>query len=585
MDTHASRSLALDLSASSSRNPNTVSGTSPTATSTATTLTLAAASPVGTVVRLLAVLLSLVLLTSNLLVNRASAQEATPAWIHLEDGQELADKQEITVGVNRYLVNGEEDFWFAHASLQVWEPLIDYDDNFNLVPGLAKSWELSPDGLTWTFHLRDDVTFSNGEQYNADSLIGSIAHAKASSGRPSLYLGGINFEEIYGDPVVTRVDNYTVSLSYKEPRPLLPYAISNHYSAQFWQGQFDENSNFTGLPIGTGPFKVTDWKRDQYIVLERNENYWKEKPTLTKITVRTYPDENSRLSALKAGEVDALVELGAVLPAQAGEISGDSNYVVQHFPTACNTYLLFNGTKAPFNDVRVRQALSLAIDRDAFVKDLLYGYGIPAKSVLLAADSTFFNDDPAQQIQYDPEKAKQLLNEATGGQRVKVELLFNPPGQNLLGWPYPLIATYLQAILQPVGFDVTLKQQESAAVTETLKEGTYDVAISNSCWATGDPNYILRRTLGADSAIQKTNHGGYNNPEVEKLLDEAQVETDQAKQVELYKQVQAIGNAEVPIAPLFDQETIIASRPYVQGLTQHIAYAPSFETIYILKHD
>lgn len=583
METHFARSLALDLSESrstSSRNPNTVSGSSPTATGVTMPIAL------NITLRLIAVLLSLALLSANLLVSRsAGAQEATPSWIHLENGQSLADKQEITVGVNRYLVNGEEDFWFAHASLQVWEPLIDYDDNFNLVPGLAKSWELSADGLTWTFYLRDDVNFSNGEKYNADSLIASIAHAKASSGRPSLYLGGINFEEIYGDPTVTRVDDYTVSLGYKEPRPLLPYAISNHYSAQFWQGQFDEDSNFTGLPIGTGPFKVTDWKRDQYIVLEQNENYWKEKPTLTKITVKTYPDENSRLSALKAGEVDALVELGAVLPAQAGEISGDDKYVVQHFPTACNTYLLFNGTKAPFNDVRVRQALSLAIDRDAFVKDLLYGYGIPAKSVLIAADSAFFNDDPSQQIQYDPEKAKQLLNEATGGQRVKVELLFNPPGQNLLGWPYPLIATYLQAILQPIGFDVTLKQQESAAVTETLKEGNYDFAISNNCWATGDPNYILRRTLGADSALQKTNHGGYNNPEVEKLLNEGQAETDPAKQAEIYKQIQAIGNADVPIAPLFDQETIIASRPYVQGLAQHIAYAPSFETIYILKHD
>jgi peptide/nickel transport system substrate-binding protein len=583
VETHLARSIALDLSESrstSTRNPSTVSGTSPTAIA----LNLSA-SPISISLRLFAILLSLVLLSANLLVSRANAQDATPAWIHLEDGQSLADKQEITVGVNRFLVNGEEDFWFAHASLQVWEPLIDYDDHFNLVPGLAKSWELSADGLTWTFHLRDDVSFSNGEKYNADSMIGSIAHAKASSGRPSLYLGGINFEEIYGDPVVTRVDDYTVSLGYKAPRPLLPYAISNHYSAQFWQGQFDENSNFTGLPIGTGPFKVTDWKRDQYIVLEQNENYWKEKPTLTKITVKTYPDENSRLSALKAGEVDALVELGAVLPAQAGEISGDDSYVVQHFPTACNTYLLFNGTKAPFNDVRIRQALSLAIDRDAFVKDLLYGYGIPAKSVMLAADSTFFNDDPSQQLQYDPEKAKQLLNEATGGQRVKVELLFNPPGQNLLGWPYPLIATYLQAILQPIGFDVTLKQQESTAVTETLKEGNYDFVISNSCWATGDPNYILRRTLGADSAIEKTNHGGYNNPEVEKLLNEGQIETDPAKRAEIYKQVQAIGNADVPIAPLFDQETIIASRPYVQGLTQHIAYAPSFETIYIIKHD
>jgi len=549
-------------------NAFTVSGSSPTIA--------------GIIGRLATIFLTLALIAPT--ASSAVAQEATPSYIQLEDGETLAENQEITIGVNRYLINGEEDFWYAHASLQIWEPLIDYDDNFNLVPGLATSWELSADGLTWTFHLREDVTFSNNEPYNADSFIGSIEHARASSGRASAFLGGINFDEIYGDPTVTRVDDYTVSLSYTEPRPLLPFSIANHYSAQFWPGQFDEDSNFTGYPIGTGPFKVVDWVRDQYIVLEQNENYWKEKPTLTKITIRTYPDENSRLSALKAGEVDALAELGAVLPAQAGEISGDSNYVVQHFATACNTYLVFNGTQAPFDDVRVRQALSLAIDRDALVEQLLYGYGIPAKSVLLQADSLFFNDNPDEQVQYDPERAKALLEEVTGGERVSVELLFNPPGQNLLGWPYPLIATYLQAILQPIGFDVTLKQQESSAVSESLKQGDYDVAISNNCWATGDPNYILRRTLDSESTLQSTNHGGYNNPEVDALLDQAQVELDPEKQIELYKQIQAIGNEEVAIAPLFDQETIIASRPYVKGLIQHIAYAPSLETVYILEH-
>ena len=148
-----------------------------------------------------------------------------------------------------------------------------------------------------------------------------------------------------------------MTISYATPRPLLLYAIANHYSAQFEENQFDENSNFTGLPIGTGPFKLVDWQRDQYAVLERNENYWGEKPTLTKITVKIYPDANSRLSALKSGEVDALAELGAVLPAQAGEIRDDPNYVVQAYNTACNTYLLTNQSAAPFDDVRVRQAL------------------------------------------------------------------------------------------------------------------------------------------------------------------------------------------------------------------------------------
>jgi peptide/nickel transport system substrate-binding protein len=485
------------------------------------------------------------------------AQEATPPGVVLEEGQRLRDDQTFRVGVNRNLVGGPEDFWYSHASLQVYEPLLKYDDNFNLLPGLATEWNLSPDGLVWEFKLRDDVTFSNGEPFTSATVLANVEHARAKSGQPSQFLGGINFEEIYGNPEVVAVDDYTVTFTYTEPRPLLPYAIANHYSVQWWEGQFDENWNFTDLPIGSGPFKLVDWERDQFATLERNEDYWGQKPTLTRIEVKIYPNENSRLSALKAGEVDALAELGAVLPAQAGELEGDSDYVVASYPTACNTFLIFNGTAEPFNDVRVRQALNLAIDRDAFVNDLLYGYGIPAKGVILQANTRWFNDNPDQQVRWNIEEATALLNEATGGERVKVDLLFHPPGQNLHGWPYPLMATYLQAILQPVGFDINLVQQESAVVTETLASGNWQLSIYNNCWSSGEPNYQIRRTLGSDSALQLTNHGGYNNPEVDALLDQAQVELDPDKQVELYKQAQAIGLEEAAIAPLFDQETPI----------------------------
>ncbi len=515
------------------------------------------------------------------------AQEAElPSYVQLGEGESLAENQELTVGVNRNLVNGEEDFWYAHASLQVWEPLIKYDNEFRLQPGLAESWELSEDGLVWTFHLRDDAVFSNGTPYTSASFLASIEHARASSGRPSLFLGGINFPEIYGEPTsVTAIDDYTVEIAYATPRPLLPYSIANHYSAQFEENQFDENSNFTGLPIGTGPFRLVEWQRDQYAVIERNENYWGEKPTLTRIRLNIYPDANSRLSALKSGEVDALVELGAVLPAQAGEIRDDPDYVVEAYNTACNTYLLINQSKAPFDDVRVRQALNLALNRDELVGELLYGYGVPAKGLILQYNTTFINDDPDAQLQYDTEQAAALISEVTGGGTVSFELLFNPPGQNLLGWPYPLIAQYLQAVLQPVGFDISLKQLEAAAVTDSLNNGEYEVAISNNCWATGDPNYQIRRTIGSEGTLQGTQNGNYSNPEVDSLLDAAQIELDPAHQIELYDQAQAIAVHEVAIAPLFDQQTIIAYRPWIKGLSQRIAYAPTLETVYLIEHD
>lgn len=537
--------------------------------------------PVARVQHVLAVLMAAIVIASPAI---AIAQEdALPAHVVLADGERLREDQTLNLGVNRNLVGGEEDYWYAHASLHVYEPLIEYDDNFNLLPGLAESWSLSPDGLTWTFELRQDVHFSNGEAFTSATVLFNVERSQAKSGQPSQFLGGIFYDEIYRDPEVIAVDDYTVTFTYDEPYPNLPFAIANHYSVQWWEGQFDENYNFTDLPIGSGPFLLVDWQRDQYATLQRNENYWREKPVLENINVRIYPNENSRLSALKAGEVDALGELGAVLPQQAGELEGDENFRVAAYPAACNTYLLFNGTAEPFDDVRVRQALSLAIDRDALVNDLLYGYGIPAEGLILQANEQWFNAEA--QVEYDPEQATQLLSEATGGERVQIDFVFHPAGQNLHGWPYPLIATYLQAILQPIGFDVNLIQQEAAVVTDTLSRGEYHLTIHNNCWSSGEPNYQVRRTIGSTAALHTTNHGGYNNPEVDTLLDQAEKETDPVIQAELYKEAQAIALEEVAIAPLFDQQTIIAHRTWVRGLDQRIAYEPTLELVYLVEED
>ena len=281
-------------------------------------------------------------------------------------GEQLADKQEITVGVSRNLVNGEHDWLNVHASLQIWEPLIRYDEELKLQPGLAESWTLSPDGLTWTFKLRNDVKFSDGSQFTADDAVAVINRYKGVSGWPSGFLSGINFPEIYGEPTaIEKIDDYSFKIVYKTPRPLLPYSMSNHYSAMYSRTSWLDNLDFKpNAPIGSGRFKLVDWKRDQYIVLERNEGYTRpDKATLTKITLKYYSNANSRLAALKSGEIDALVELGSVLPVQARELSADPNYTVAQHASSCTTYLGYNGTKAPFNNVKLRQAVDSAIDR------------------------------------------------------------------------------------------------------------------------------------------------------------------------------------------------------------------------------
>lgn len=180
----------------------------------------------------------------------------------------LAASQELTVGISRNLVNGAEDWLYVHGSLQVWEPLIRYDDRFNLQPGLAESWTLSADGLTWSFKLREDVVFSNGNKFNAAAAVANIERFRTVSGTPSIFLGGINFPEIYGEPTaITATSEFTFDISYATPLPLLPFSISNHYSAQFDPASFDPATGvFYDKPIGAGRFVLTDWVRDQYVL-------------------------------------------------------------------------------------------------------------------------------------------------------------------------------------------------------------------------------------------------------------------------------------------------------------------------------
>ena len=541
--------------------------------------------PIGRFLLLIVLLLAVTACSAPAAPTTGSTAASAAEPANVTTGEpELAEVQELTAGISRNLVNGEEDWIYAHASLQVWEPLIRYDDQLQPYPGLAEKWTLSDDGLTWTFELRKDVNFSDGEPFNAEAAVAAIKRFAVVSGRPSIFLGGINFPEIYGEPTAIEVvDEFSFRIVYATPRPLLPYSIANHYSAMLSPKVFAENGDIIGLPIGTGPYKLVDWKRDQYAVLERNENYWAEKPTLTKITLRIYPDANSRLSALKSGEVDALVELGAVLSAQARELSQDPNFVVTDHVSACSSQISFNGTKAPFNDARLRQAVSLAVDREALVRDLLYGYATPAQSIMISPNTLWLNTDADAQLRYDLSAAEQLAQEALAGTRAKVVLAFTPPGEGINAWPFPQIAAYLQATLSPLGLDIELKQLEAAALTDVRNQGDFDLALTNNCWASGDPNYILRRLTGSQAALHTAQHGGYNNPTVDALLDQAIVTLDLAEQQALYRQIQAITVVETPIAPLYDQRTIIAARPWVKGLTQRIAYAPSFETVYLEK--
>jgi len=496
----------------------------------------------------------------------------------------LADKQELRVGVSRNLVAGTKDPWFVHSSLQVWESLIQLDEQLRPVPGLAEKWAVSDDGLTWTFNLRPNVRFSDGEPFNADAVLANFTHLKEASGHPSSFFS-LNFNASYGNPErIEKVDDLTLRIVHKQPFPALPNSISNFFSPMFSPRSFGTGGDFTGIPAATGPFKLTRWAIDQGATLERNDTYWGPQPKLTKIAIHIYPDANSRLSALKANEVDTLLELGALLPAQGRELRNDATLKIAGANSSCTTYINYNGSKAPLNNPQLRRAIDLAIDRASIVRDLNYGFGTPAKGVLTSYATDIRSQDPAAQLRYDPAEAQRLASAALGGGRAKLVILFSPPsGRN--SRPFPQIAAYLQAVLRPLGLDLELKQLEATAATDASKAGDFDLLLGGGCFPNGDPDFILRRSLYSTAAwnAKGNGNGGYNNPDVDRMLDEARIQIDAAARARIYEQLQQIAVRDLPFSPLYDEQEIIAWRPNVRGVSQSLIYQPSLSAIYLVR--
>lgn len=519
------------------------------------------------------------LVVSACLMCATSCGESTKSPVNTE-----AALQELRVGVSRNLVNGPRDPWYVHNSLNVWEPLVKLDDELRPVPGLAERWSRTDDGLTWTFELRRGVAFSDGAAWDADAALANLARMRLVSGHPSNFFN-LNFEDSYGTGTrIEKVDEFTIRFVHQHPIPEFPSSISNFFSAMFSPRGFDAAGDFTSLPAGTGPFMLVAWKRDQGFELRRNDGYWGAKARLQKIVGSIYPDANVRLSALRAGEVDALVELGPLLPSQAVQLKDDPEIAVEGMPSSCSVYLAYNGWRPPFDDPRLRRAVDMALPRDTIVREIVYGFGAPGLGILTVYAPSMRSTHPLAQVRFDPQSAAALAREVLGAQRRRVSLVFTLSTGNFAR-PFGPIAAFLQATLRPLGLDVDLMQLESAAATDATRSGMFDLTLSNGagCAPFGDPDYALRRLLSSTSPMNAKGegNGGFRNAEAERLLDEARGTLDAGERAAKYDRLQQIAATEVPISLIYSEQQVIAYRRSVRGLRQRVTYQPTFDTAFL----
>lgn len=453
----------------------------------------------------------------------------------------------------------------------VFEGLVRFKPgSLDIEPSLAKSWTISPDGLTYTFQLRDGVRFHDGSAFDANAVKFSFDRM-LNPGHPSHDTGPFPLSFFFSKiESITVEDPTCVVFRLKEPfAPFLAnlaYPTGSIVSPTALAG--DGRHGFGRRPSGTGPFCVVDWEANNFVRLKPNEDWWKGPPPALDVYFRPITDENARIASLLAGESDVVLEVPADLIAHFRNKKG---YQVLEQSGPHVWFLIFNTREGVFRDKRVRQAVNLSINRDAIVRDLLQGTATAASGPLPAAFGPEF--EPAGGVSdYNPDKARRLLRDA-GAVGAKVKLLATEGGSGMLD--PKTMAMAIQADLALVGLQVEIETYEWNTFLKMVNSGLEGKAdMAQMAWMTNDPDTLPYLTLRSESWPERGgfNSGYYSNPGVDELIERARREVDKDERTRLYLEMQRLVRGDAPCAYVasWRQNAVVSSRVF--GL----AMEPSF---------
>ncbi|MEG1537373.1 MAG: ABC transporter substrate-binding protein [Clostridiales bacterium] len=482
--------------------------------------------------KLVALLLT-VLMTLGVLVGCSSKTAVDP------------DSEVILAGA-RDLAPGEKDAYYTSSILKIWEPLVGVNDAGEPIPVLAKEWMHSDDYKVWTFKLVENVKFHDGTTFNADVVVKNFDRYTSMKTKSSPFYT-FDVSKIY--PNLEKVEaggENEVKLSFTEPFSTLIYSMTNFGSAMFSPECFDKTTgDFTGIVQGTGPFKLMAHEKDQYAVLQRNEEYYGEKAGAKNIRVKVIPSAETRYSALKSEEIMGVLDLGSLTPALTNELLKDEKYAVSTADSTINHYIHTNGTKAPFNDPKMKKALSLLIDREKIVNDFFYGYATPTVNFLNQV-SPFYKEEKQD---VDVEQAKKLANEVLQGQTAEVSFII--PQYGIDRYPYKEIVEYLQSELKQIGLNASITILDGAAYKAAQKAGNYDLAIGTQGLPNFEPAMLFKNYMGSNGSTNKAYCLGYNNEKVDALLKTLDVTQDMAERGKIYDALQDIAVSDPATTPIF----------------------------------
>lgn len=440
------------------------------------------------------------------------------------------------------------------VSTKMFEGLVAYDFKLNPTPELATDWSWSPDGLSVTFKLRKNVKWHDGKPMTS----ADVAYSMMNIWKTLHSYGRSAFANVIA---ADTPDEHTVVFRLSKPSKYMMGNLNGYVSPvmpkHIYDGKDVRTNPANSAPIGTGPFKYKEWVKGQYLRTERNEHYWKEnRPYLDGVTFRFIPDAGARAVAFESGEVQ--IGVFNSLPLNTvRRLEKSPNFEVSTLGyefTSTIFMLELNTRRPPFDKPEVRQAILHAIDRNALIKVVWQGFGEVSTGPIPSTVAKFYTKDTAQ-YPYDIKKAEALLDAAgypkkADGKRFKIYHDFLPFGSDL-----QRSAEFVKQQLARVGVDVEIRSQDVAGFVRRVY-GEYDFDMTNThLSALTDPTLGVQRlywSKNISKGIPFSNGTGYSNPEVDRILEAAQDEPDDAKRVALWHEFQKITQKDLPILNLFD---------------------------------
>lgn len=458
------------------------------------------------------------------------------------------DGESITIGVN------------------ILETLVGFKPGTTEIePVLAERWDISKDGLTYTFHLRKDVKFSDGTPFNADAVVLAVErqwkkdHPLYAAGAPYKYWDAMAMDTIIKD--VAKVDEMTVKFTLQHPNaPFLANVAMPFMAIGSPTALKADTAGFDQKPIGTGPYVLDSWKKDDSMVLVANPSYWGKKPEINRVVVRVIPDNSVRALELKKGSIHLMDYPN---PADVADLAKDPNIELLKQEGMNFAYMAFNMKKAPYDKLEVRQALTMAVNRQRLIDELYMGFGALAKNPYPPFMLGYNNS--VGHPSYNPEEAKKLLDKA-GVKNLKVALWAMPVAR-----PYNpnarKMAEFIQADFRKIGVDAEIVSYDWGTYLDKVGNGEHELVLMGWTGDNGDPDNFLFNLWSKDAAQTKPsqNYAFYMNDQVTQWMKDGQRQSDTPKRAEICKKILAQMAKDRPFMPIAHSVSVVPMRKEVEG--------------------